>query len=586
MKSALMIQPVGPWLLQVVGVAAVYYAAARLGLVLQIPGTNSSPVWPPSGIGLAALMLMGYRVWPGVAIGAFLANLITLPYSLNGFLASSGICLGNTVEHVVGLLLLRRFIGLQSPFDQARDVFRFVAVAGVASAVAASNGTLVLWSSGIIPSEVWGKVWFTWWLGDTAGMLILTPMLFCCWREPRGNWSGLRLVELFVGAAMSTLVAESLFGGWFGTTGEISAVIRSLPYLVVPGLLWAAFRFGQRETSVVAVLISAISIWHTWQMMQFRQGAGPFVSSLIEPNTSLLMLQIFVCAVAITATSLAAAVSERNRSEAGLVELTGTLEHRVADRTAELAKANTDLARSNQELDDFAYIASHDLKEPLRGISNYSNFLVEDYGDKLGEDGHAKLATVQRLTVRMENLIDSLLTYSRVGRVDLAFGETNLTQVVEDVLDSLQLRLQELNVEVRIPQTLPTVPCDRVRVAEVFRNLITNAMKYNDKVEKWIEISYRSAQAGDVDGGTSVPAVKTSSHLIFTVRDNGIGIREKHLESVFRIFKRLNGRDEFGGGTGVGLTIIKKIIERHGGRIWVESVFGEGTTFCFTLQQG
>ena len=97
------------------------------------------------------------------------------------------------------------------------------------------------------------------------------------------------------------------------------------------------------------------------------------------------MLQVFVCAVAITATSLAAAVSERNRSEAGLVELTGTLEHRVADRTAELAKANTDLARSNQELDDFAYIASHDLKEPLRGISNYSNFLVEDYGDKLGE---------------------------------------------------------------------------------------------------------------------------------------------------------------------------------------------------------
>ena len=174
-------------LTQIIGVAVIYYAAARLGLELQIPGTNSSPVWPPSGIGLAAVLLIGYRVWPGIAIGAFLANLSTLPHTVQGFMASSGICLGNTAEQLVGLWLLRRFIGIQSPFDRARDVFRFVVVATLACAVAASNGTTCLRLSGIIPHEIYAKVWFTWWLGDTAGMLILTPMLYCWWHEPKGH---------------------------------------------------------------------------------------------------------------------------------------------------------------------------------------------------------------------------------------------------------------------------------------------------------------------------------------------------------------------------------------------------------------
>jgi PAS domain S-box-containing protein len=235
----------------------------------------------------------------------------------------------------------------------------------------------------------------------------------------------------------------------------------------------------------------------------------------------------------------------------------------------ELEGRNKDLARSNQELDDFAYVASHDLKEPLRGIHNYASFLIEDHGDKLGDDGRAKLETVGRLAQRLENLIDTLLMYSRVGRVDLAVQETDLDAIVQDVLESVAFSLKENSVEIRLPEPLPKIPCDRARVAEVFRNLIGNALKYNNKPVKWIEIGSRRPQGGPVR---------------FYVRDNGIGIREKHLDTVFRIFKRLHGRDQFGGGAGAGLTIVKKIVERHGGRIWVDSVFGEGSTFFFTLQ--
>lgn len=273
------------------------------------------------------------------------------------------------------------------------------------------------------------------------------------------------------------------------------------------------------------------------------------------------------------------------RRDSELLEAKAELEGRVADRTvalrqelterqraeSELEERNEELQRSNQELDDFAYIASHDLKEPLRGIHNYATFLLEDYADKLDDDGRSKLETLTRLTRRMETLIDSLLQFSRLGRVDLAIDDIDLNGVLEEVLDAIAINLKENGVAIRIPSPLPVVRCDRVRVRELYYNLIVNAMKYNDKPEKWIEIGWSR------DGEAAPPT--------FWVRDNGIGIQEKHYESIFRIFKRLHGRDKFGGGTGAGLTIVKKIVERHSGRIWVDSAPGEGTTIFFTLEK-
>jgi PAS domain S-box-containing protein len=249
----------------------------------------------------------------------------------------------------------------------------------------------------------------------------------------------------------------------------------------------------------------------------------------------------------------------------------------------QLQERNDQLLRSNQELDEFAYVASHDLKEPLRGIHHYCTFLIEDYTALLDADGRAKLERLQYLASHLSNLIDSLLQFSRVGRVDLAVQETDLNAVVEEVLDSLRISLQQQGVAVRIRGPLPTLRCDRVRIAEVFRNLITNAMKYNDKMEKWLEIG--EADQEMVAGARHVGNGEANNppSRVFYVRDNGIGIPEKHWEGIFRIFKRLHGRDKFGGGTGAGLTIVKKIIERHGGQILLQSTPGEGTTFFFTI---
>ncbi|MBD2297536.1 ATP-binding protein [Nostoc sp. FACHB-190] len=255
---------------------------------------------------------------------------------------------------------------------------------------------------------------------------------------------------------------------------------------------------------------------------------------------------------------------------AAVTELRSLIVGVVLRQADELASMNFELQRSNEELDSFAYIASHDLKEPLRGIHNYANFLMEDYAETLKGDGVAKLQTLVRLTQRMEDLINSLLHFSRLGRAELMRQPVNLNDLVQQVIHTLSITRPQSEIEFRLPQTLPSIECDRAQVNELFTNLISNAMKYNDKAQKWVEIGY-------------IPQEDTSQQPIFYVRDNGIGILEKHLDKIFQIFRRLHGRDEFGGGTGAGLTIARKIVERHGGRIWVESTPKQGSTFYFTL---
>jgi two-component system, chemotaxis family, sensor kinase Cph1 len=250
----------------------------------------------------------------------------------------------------------------------------------------------------------------------------------------------------------------------------------------------------------------------------------------------------------------------------------------VLQKADELALVNAELERSNTELDSFAYVASHDLKEPLRGIHNYSTFLIEDYGDKLGEDGTHKLATLMRLTQRMEDLIESLLHYSRLGRAESILRPVDLADLVASVIDVIDIS-QPSSAQLQIPRPLPTVLGDRTQMMELFTNLISNGIKYNDRDLKSIEIGYILPAESD----ERVPPSLDRAQTIFYIKDNGIGIRDKHFENIFKIFKRLHPASKYGGGTGAGLTIAKKIVERHGGTIAVASVFGEESTFYFTL---
>ncbi|WP_369685936.1 PAS domain S-box protein [Rhizobium sp. BT03] len=249
-------------------------------------------------------------------------------------------------------------------------------------------------------------------------------------------------------------------------------------------------------------------------------------------------------------------------------------EERMKTTLAQLEAYTAELERSNHDLDEFAYIASHDLKEPLRGLHNHSRFLLEDYEDKLDDDGVRRLNRLVRLSQRMEKLVNDLLYFSRLGRQQLAVKRSDIGLIVKDVVATMELLLEERHAKVIIDGQLPDVVCDAPRLTEVFRNLITNAIKYNDKPAPLVSIGYLERYVGQ-DG--------TVARNVFFVRDNGKGIPQEFHEDIFRIFKRLEKSQDSDDGTGAGLTFVRKIIARHNGDIWLESEVGTGTTFYFTL---
>jgi signal transduction histidine kinase len=239
-------------------------------------------------------------------------------------------------------------------------------------------------------------------------------------------------------------------------------------------------------------------------------------------------------------------------------------EHRRAEEA--LAQHAAELGRLNSELEDFTYVVSHDLKEPLRSIEAFSTFLSQDYSDKLDDEGQRYISVLRDSAVRMSALIEDLLQLTRIGRARPEYAPAAVGALVEGVRQDLDFALDEKKVDLRIQPDLPTIMCEPRHLKQVFENLISNAIKFNDEPKPVIEIACRE----DADVNT------------FSVRDNGMGIDEKYYEKIFRIFQRL-GRRENHQGTGAGLTICRKIVEAHGGRIWVESKVGQGSTFSFTI---
>ncbi|OGO16536.1 MAG: hypothetical protein A2Z14_02150 [Chloroflexi bacterium RBG_16_48_8] len=232
-----------------------------------------------------------------------------------------------------------------------------------------------------------------------------------------------------------------------------------------------------------------------------------------------------------------------------------------------LRKYADELKRSNQELERFAYIASHDLQEPLRTISSHTQLLARRYQGRLDEDADDFIFYVVDGVARMKQLIDDLLEYSRVGMRGKPFMQTDTAELLQRVLSALQVSIDESQVKIFYNE-LPTLMADATQLAQLFQNLIGNAIKFRS--ERPLEIQINTVREGD--------------EWHFTFSDNGIGIEEKFFDRIFQIFQRLHNREKY-PGTGIGLALCKRIVDRHGGRIWVESKIGIGSSFHFTLPE-
>jgi PAS domain S-box-containing protein len=271
----------------------------------------------------------------------------------------------------------------------------------------------------------------------------------------------------------------------------------------------------------------------------------------------------------------------RSRSAARDVTERKRLANALRAKAQEVGQANAQLRRINQELEDFTYIVSHDLKEPLRTLEAFSNFLAQDYGPALGAEGQDYITHLIQASRRLGALIDDLLTLSRAGRVINTPRPFSWDEAVETVRADLHDLIQRKQAIFRVEGPLPPACGDPERVIQLLSNLVSNGFKYNQSPRPEVVLG-ATAPPGRPTPPPGQVAAPANDFVTLWVRDNGIGIDRTYHEQIFRMFRRLHRRDEF-EGTGAGLTICRRIIEAHGGRIWVESEAGQGATFYFTL---
>ncbi len=280
--------------IEMLAVAVVYFGAAKIGLSFAYINASVSPVWPPTGVAIAAVLLLGYRIWPAIFLGAFLVNLLTpLPIG-----TAAVIAVGNTAESLSALYALRA-LGFHQEFDRARDVFKFVIAVSLCTTVSALIGNLSLCLAGLERWEDFRLLWRTWWLGDLAGALIVAPLLLTWIARPRKEWSLERSLEAVLLLSLVSFAAIVTFGH----TTPLSIRYYLLTCFIVPFLLWAAFRLGHRGVTLAIAALSAFAVWGT------LRGLGPFIGG--TANESLMVLQLFVASNAVSFLFLVAVVEER-----------------------------------------------------------------------------------------------------------------------------------------------------------------------------------------------------------------------------------------------------------------------------------
>jgi PAS domain S-box-containing protein len=638
----------------VLATGVVYFAAAKLGLSMAFGAEQVTTVWPPTGIALAAVLLLGPRVWPGIAVGALLAN-ATVDEPL---WTACAIAAGNTLEALTGAWLLRR-VGFRSSFERSHDVLALVVLAALGSTtVSATIGVMSLCAGGVQPWAEFGSLWLTWWLGDALGALVAAPVLLV-WGSALPPWSPpRRLLEATVMIAGVVVVSLAVFAGHLGMPASYP-----LQYTVFPFVIWAALRFGQRGTTAVIVLVSSLAIWST------LGGRGPF--AMVAVQESLVVLQLFMAVVAVTGLVLGAVIGERNRAEGraaadyatlqvseerlrlaleagrmgvwdwdiatGKVKWSASLEPlhglrpgtfsgtfeafqelvhpddrelvnraiacAVADGSPyelefrnqwpdgtvhwmsakgtvlrdeggrpirmigigidtterrrledELRARAEELAGTDRRKDEFLAMLAHELRNPLAPLGTALHLLAVDAP---GRERFLQMA--DRQVKHLVRLVDDLLDVSRItqGKITLRREVITLSDVVaravETVRPLVDSRGQALTVS--LPAEAIRLEVDPARLAQVLGNLLANATNYTP--------------AG---GSIWLTAEAADEEVVIRVRDSGAGLAPELLSQIFDLFVQGDASlDRTRGGLGIGLTIVRRLVEMHGGRVEARS---------------
>jgi len=519
------------------GLILIYFLAGKLGLKLAFLHASASPVWPPAGLALGALLVLGYRTWPAIFVGAFLVNVTTA----GNFGTSLAIGAGNTLEALCGAWLVNRFADGIDVFERSKNVFKFAFAAVASTVVSPTIGVTSLALAGFADWPRYGAIWMTWWLGDAAGDLIFAPVVILWGIRPRWRWSGKKDLEVGLLLLLLILLGEAVFGGWF----PISAKNYPIAFICGPVLIWLAFRMSQRETATGTFILSAIAIWGT------LHNFGPFVME--TENQSLLILQTATAVLAITALALAAGMAERRRAEEALTKEKSLVE------------------AANQTKDNFLAMLSHELRTPLTPVVAALETLSTQWARN--DEEKSVLEMIRRNVDVETRLIDDLLDVTRIskGKLDLKFATLDVHKAVLNVVEICrsEAAAKRIRVNVALRAVDHYVTADEARFQQMIWNLLKNAIKF-------------SREAGQV----TISSANESPHqLTITVQDKGVGISPNLIGRIFDPFEQASRslRQRF-GGLGLGLAISKSLAQAHNAALVAKSDGVDyGSTFSVTM---
>jgi len=678
-------------LVQMLLLAVAYFIAGKLSLLLAIPPGYATAVWPPSGLALAALLLWGPRLWPGIWLGAALTNLMIDGSPLLAVLIATG----NTLESVIGAALIRRYTKSQTNFQSGEDVVKFVGLCVISATVAAAIGVCSLALLRTIAwSEFINNAW-TWWQGDASGMIVVTPLI-ASWSVRWPRWSLPKAIEGFALVSGLALVSFMVFGGVPGAPTTLP-----LAFITLPFVIWAAIRFTQREVTTVTAVVCGIAIWYT------IQGRGPF--GLGSSNASLLFLVAYTSTLVMTGLVLTAVIGERARAIAALRASNEVLEQRVEERTLELEVANQmlraelaeharqeeilrlseerfrlivdgvkdyaifmldpegkvatwntgaqaingytaaeiigkhfstfytidDRARGwpqhelevaaaegrfedegwrvrkngqrfwssvvitalydtshrlrgfakvtrdltarrrmevlqerERQMNEFLAMLAHELRNPLASIVNALALMRNSPQEEQAEVRQV----IERQSRHLARIVDDLLDVSRITRGKIALKKEllDLNTMVARTVESCQPQIDAHKhvVELHLADDEMPVEADSTRLSQIILNLISNAVKYTPQ-----------------GGRITITVTREDDMGVLRVRDSGIGIHPTLLPKVFDLFVQGDrSLDRTEGGLGIGLTLVRRLVEMHGGSVAAFSNGpGHGSEFVVRL---
>ena len=517
-------------LLQLTVVALAYWFAAGVSLKLALVHGQVTPIWPPTGIALVAVLVLGRRVWPAVFLAALAVNLPIGPSVLGAF----SIAAANTLAPLAAAALLKR-VGFRIELDRLRDAAAVIVLGAlVAMTISATVGTSVLVLSNAVPTDSFWSTWAVWWTGDAMGVLVVAPFLLSLLPNARSPAPTLR---------MAAELGALLVGIGILTFALFENRLR-LEYLVFPLIMLAAWRFRLRGAAPAALIASGVAIWSA------VQGTGPFATETLVQK--MVTLQVFNVCVAVTSLVLAAFVEAR-------------------DRAQEMTRLYVAANAVSQTKSRFLNSAAHELRTPLSVLTGYLSLLSGGSVGSPPEAWEAPLGTLMAKTREPERIVDDLLNASRLEVIDqdVEREALDLRRVVNEAVERVQPRADLLRAEitVKIPDDPVPVEADAGQLGRVLDDLLNNALTYTiRRPQLVIGLSTRSRRA------------------IVRVEDNGIGIPEGERERVFDRLYRIADPQVVVPGIGLGLFISRHLAEGFGGTLVVESSTpGTGTVFALAL---